>query len=534
MSPFGIPSIQRGEIPLMLFHFKTLEGTRKYLDLITPECKYLITLEPSDWDDFGYKTIFEIQITNNLSQKSYKLGSIKIGYANQGENPNLTTWTIDHEFINGKTLEKLEHNFFSMGIDFEYYERINEVFNYDDKTISHFYNSLNDVAYNKKILNYALKYDVFKISFLRSTSYENIIKQFSNIARRKIISNKMGITLNINDDEISFHLSSNSNFKNNIKVLIGSNGSGKSELLNKIVEDYINNNVKTNEINNIILVSFSPFDKLLAYKKYIDSDNNKKSVRLIGLKSEKNISQNTDLELEFLESVGNCLFSSFKKDLLIKLIYILSSDPILSNFNFKDLITKFDSLNINKNDLKRSEIFKLFDILSSGHKIVIYTLFKLVDLVDRNTLVLYDEPELYLHPPLLSAYLRAFSELLIQNNAMAIITTHSPVVLQEVPKIDIKIIRRYHDLQDYDEVNLETFGERVDILTNEVFNLEVYNSGYYKIIFELFQSNKYKFNSVDHGYEFFLEYFKNQLGSEAKNVILSLLNTYFDNQRNLK
>ena len=117
---------------------------------------------------------------------------------------------------------------------------------------------------------------------------------------------------------------------------------------------------------------------------------------------------------------------------------------------------------------------------------------------------------------------------------MAIITTHSPVVLQEVPRIDIKIIRRYHDIQDYDEVNLETFGERVDILTNEVFNLEVYNSGYYKIIFELFQSNKYKFNSVDHGYEFFLEYFKNQLGSEAKNVILSLLNTYFDNQRNLK
>ena len=68
MSPFGTPSIKRDEIPLMLFHFKSLEGTRKYLDLISPECKYLITLEPSVWDDFGYKTIFEIQITNNLSR----------------------------------------------------------------------------------------------------------------------------------------------------------------------------------------------------------------------------------------------------------------------------------------------------------------------------------------------------------------------------------------------------------------------------------------------------------------------------------
>ena len=159
---------------------------------------------------------------------------------------------------------------------------------------------------------------------------------------------------------------------------------------------------------------------------------------------------------------------------------------------------------------------------------VIYTLFKLVDLVDRNTLVLYDEPELYLHPPLLSAYIRAFADLMISTNAMAIITTHSPVVLQEVPKKDIKIIKIVDNIRTYQDVKIKTFGERVDILTNEVFKLEVYESGYYKILFDFFQKNKTRMNNIRDGYNIFLNEFDNELGSEAENVILSLLNTYFD------
>ena len=160
---------------------------------------------------------------------------------------------------------------------------------------------------------------------------------------------------------------------------------------------------------------------------------------------------------------------------------------------------------------------------------VIYTLFKLVDLVDRNTLVLYDEPELYLHPPLLSAYIRAFADLMISANAMAIITTHSPVILQEVPKKDIKIIKRINNIKFYQDVKINTFGERVDILTNEVFKLEVYESGYYKILFDFFQKNKTRMTNIRDGYNIFLDEFDEELGSEAKNVILSLLNTYFDN-----
>ncbi len=125
----------------------------------------------------------------------------------------------------------------------------------------------------------------------------------------------MGITLKFNDREnLDFYITSNTKFKNNIKVLIGSNGSGKSELLNKVVLDYINDRIDTKEIKNIVLVSFSPFDKLEGYKVYLRRKDYLKSVRLISLKNERDITRSIDLKNEFIESLGNCLFSSSKKN----------------------------------------------------------------------------------------------------------------------------------------------------------------------------------------------------------------------------
>ena len=56
----------------------------------------------------------------------------------------------------------------------------------------------------------------------------------------------------------------------------------------------------------------------------------------------------------------------------------------------------------------------------------------MVNFVERKTLVIMDEPEEHLHPPLVSAFIRALSELMSYRNGVAIIATHSPVIVQEV------------------------------------------------------------------------------------------------------
>jgi predicted ATP-dependent endonuclease of OLD family len=150
----------------------------------------------------------------------------------------------------------------------------------------------------------------------------------------------------------------------------------------------------------------------------------------------------------------------------------------------------------------------MFRRLSSGHKIVLLTITKLVQVVGERSLVLIDEPEAHLHPPLLSALIRALSDLLTERNGVAIIATHSPVVLQEVPKECVWAIRRYGYQSTADRPDIETFGENVGVLTREIFGLEVSKSGFHRALQE----------AVEQGlsYDEVLAQFNHRLGMEGR------------------
>lgn len=92
-----------------------------------------------------------------------------------------------------------------------------------------------------------------------------------------------------------------------------------------------------------------------------------------------------------------------------------------------------------------------------------------------------DEPESHLHPPLLSAFTRALSDLLTNRNAVAIIATHS-VVLQEVPKSCVSVISRTRLVATVEPPEFETFAENVGTLTRHVFGLEVNKSDFHELL----------------------------------------------------
>ena len=158
---------------------------------------------------------------------------------------------------------------------------------------------------------------------------------------------------------------------------------------------------------------------------------------------------------------------------------------------------------------------KFFHRLSSGHKIVLLTLTRLVETVEERTLVLLDEPEAHLHPPLLSAFVRALSDLLIQRNAVAIIATHSPVILQEVPQSCVWKLRRRGTQLTYTRTSIETFGENIGALTSEIFELEVTFSGFYKMLRDAVE----EFGDYDR----IVEHFNGELGWEARAILRGLL-----------
>lgn len=292
---------------------------------------------------------------------------------------------------------------------------------------------------------------------------------------------------------------------------------------------------------NVLLVTFSAFDPFAG----ISPSHTTTRYTHVGLTTHvpggetedsqaARLKEREDLADEFCDSLGS-LTTSGRFDRWIEAVDTLASDPqfdaavigatggLLPETPGKRAIeVLLEPVIDEKGDVLRELATgagrpwrDIFMSLSSGHAIVLLTLTRLVDLVAEQTLVLLDEPEAHLHPPLLSSFVRALSDLLTERNGVAITATHSPVVLQEVPKSCVYKISRNSSRGRARRPRIETYGENVGVLTHEIFGLEVMKSGFYAEIG--------KAVDVFDTYEEVLDYFTGQLGDEAKGLVRILL-----------
>lgn len=283
----------------------------------------------------------------------------------------------------------------------------------------------------------------------------------------------------------------------NIHVLIGRNGVGKTHLLNNMSRSLVDKRADSNEFGvfdamgeqdgdifaNLVSVTFSAFDPFEPLPNRQDKSEGLPcayvGLKRIGVSSDgKPFAPKSPerLSTEFGTSVLLCS----KGARLVRwrrALEMLEADPIFRTADVAALAAE----EIDDDELK-TMAKKLFGGLSSGHKIVLLTITRLVESVEERTLVLLDEPEAHLHPPLLSAFVRALSDLLINRNGVAIIATHSPVVLQEVPSSCVWKVMRSGRNVNAERPDIETFGENVGVLTREVFGLEVTHAGFHQLL----------------------------------------------------
>jgi hypothetical protein len=266
---------------------------------------------------------------------------------------------------------------------------------------------------------------------------------------------------------------------------------------------------------NLVSVTFSAFDEFTIVP---ESRNALQGIRYSNIGLRKRVTDENDasayitlepaaLADEFSISAGQCVVGA-RAARWRDALETLEADPIFQEANVTSLAAE-----ANGRFAQRANA--LFKNLSSGHKIVLLTITKLVEKVEEKTLVLMDEPEAHLHPPLLSAFVRALSDLLINRNGVAIIATHSPVILQEVPASCVwKIVRHGHAARA-DRPEIETFAENVGILTKEVFGLEVTRSGFHRMLADEVND----LETVDD----VLRRFDNEVGSEGRALISALI-----------
>lgn len=122
-----------------------------------------------------------------------------------------------------------------------------------------------------------------------------------------------------------------------------------------------------------------------------------------------------------------------------------------------------------------------FNGWSTGHKIVMHAAASLVAYTEPKSIVLFDEPESHLHPPLLAALMHAMRLVLRRNDAFAVVATHSPVVVQETLARHIAVVRRSAETRIRPPA-LETYGESIGEITHEIFGLDAEATDFHKTL----------------------------------------------------
>lgn len=371
--------------------------------------------------------------------------------------------------------------------------------------------------------------EVFKVSFLRGLSLTTIEGQYSRLAigKDRLTPYNFSYTTpsvnGINPITLSYSVEPFSNPPTNIHILIGSNGIGKTFMINSMIDTltktadvggvfgkFVSDSDESGELfANLICVTFSAFDEFdhPAEKKDKSTGIQYSYIGLKSVQADGNANTVIDhdsLTKQFLKSMSNCK-GAMKRKRWKSAISMLYSDPMFMAQDIAELVEFTSDIKLNasaQNSFKR---------MSSGHKIVLLTITKLVEKLEEKSLVLIDEPESHLHPPLLSSLMRVLTELMSDRNAVGIIATHSPVVLQEVPRSCVWKLRRVGTEAVAERLQIESFGENVGVLTQEVFGLEVTDSGFHRILRNLL---------VDYSsYETALESLNGQLGLEAKSIL---------------
>ncbi|WP_052427518.1 AAA family ATPase [Neobacillus niacini] len=459
------------------------------------------------WDDFGFNTLYSMFYVN--AKEEIHIGYIKIGQKNmENGRPDL-----ENEFDN------LHEDFFSVGTDVKYYKNIKML----GKAIREdILSSLNDIAYSESAYEIAKKELVTKKSLLRDIYPSQIKNQFNRIAYGGVPLTPYEFAFIMkhsksDKNRLDFSVEPNSLPPTNIHAIIGSNGTGKTTTLKGILNEYINNRNELNiEFSNAIFISFSLFDRSNELFKKINKEDVKFSY-IGSCKEDGSNKSHNEIVSEFVASVNN-LIRMKKLESFCDALEILEGDINLADYEIKEIISGFIEEEQSKENINnfKDKLAMIFSNCSSGHQITLLTTVRLIELIVEKTLIIIDEPETHLHPPLLSAFIRCISELIINTNAVAIMATHSPVVLQEIPRNCISILRKSGAYTSVFRPKIETFGENIGVLTEEVFGLEIQNTGFHTLLKKIIDSSQ--------DYEEVLEEFNYELSIDAKSIIRAYIN----------
>jgi|SRR5471030_158170 len=491
-------------------------------------------LQIDDWDDYSFRTTYHLHYKHGKSSTDVTfIGTVKILKLGQ---------TIKDYSLVTEPFETLEPEYVSVGTSLDYYQRLNQIPENDRVEIM---DALQDaVAHPELIDKFRHEPGWTKSVFRDDTEWAKFLDAASviydgNFSALPDVAEQFTFYPADSEDEIQFNFSSprpefyegpfrkvgtkrhKTLLPDRIVVLVGRNGSGKSTLLSRLAHvafasPQARNSEEISRLGKlmpnsigfmrVITISYSAFDSFIVPG--IDSRNISQTTDDIesgrgrfvfcGLRdivaevkadlklSEKSKAKKLTSErrsstrlksLDTLAAEFGRLIEDIRSADLMDL-FEAALEPLLNEPSFSNLNNQLETL------LKADSKDAAFVFLewSTGHKIALHVIASLVRNTKSQSLVLFDEPETHLHPPLMAALMQSVRIVLTDLNAFCVIATHSPVLLQETLAEHVRYVRRIGDTLHIENPKLETFGENVGVLTYSSFGLTASSTDYHEAL----------------------------------------------------
>lgn len=450
-----------------------------------------------NWDDYNFKTLYHLCLFKKEGGTEV-LGDVKILQAsNQSTKIPDSFTSLDPEFV-------------SLGQELKYYENMRK---HLPKTHRKVLDALNDVVVQPQLLddietssgfrNSLIRFNDAKLALrdgLATLEERPLEKGYKFVYSGEIPGAEAGVSMDVD-------LQPNDPVPGRICAIIGRNGVGKTQFLAKLARDLATTRRVSMEtasqvesafeparplFSRVIALSFSAFDRFQRPEpeKFF-------SYIYCGVRDDSGGLSRRALEAKHL-------------DYLKRIIEQDREDHWEHHVaNVMGVPEKNVSITSHIKELEEN----LTPSLSSGQSILAYFISAALAYLKEGALVIFDEPEIHLHPNAVALLMQTLQALLKEFNSYAIIATHSPVVIQEVPSKRVIRFEREGNITTSHRLGHESFGENIAELTRMVFETVEIPNFYKKTLQAL--AKKHDFDTVS-------EMFDNQLSLHATAYLASL------------
>ncbi|WP_225933112.1 AAA family ATPase [Pseudomonas maumuensis] len=453
-----------------------------YRQSIPSSIRPFFVLRTDNWDDYGNKVQFHLSCVDEDGKES-RLGAVKI----------LQRTNADGEPIEVAVTTKLPDQFSVLGEDFislgqedGYYRDLHKLLGRKSRGVLE---ALGDIAWLPQLAT----------DFEPTTAFRNALMRENGAHRARRFGAAWAVGESVNEEsafryvgsiegadvgvEACFAFDGYDAIPGRIVGIIGRNAVGKTRFLASLGADLAQISRTSAEklmereerfpdgrplFTRIIAISYSAFDR---FKR--PAPDSSSSYVYCGIRNDKGGLSRASLIESYHRNQRRIIEQGLEDQWVDYMQTILGdlSDDLVASLE-AEISTSTTATNA-------------LSVLSSGQSILAHFVTALLAWIQPNSLVLFDEPETHLHPNAVASLFLVLSKILSKFDSYAVVATHSPVVIQEIPANRVLVFQREQNVTIAQPLQLESFGESVTELTRHVFETYEVESVYRRTLKKL-------------------------------------------------